>query len=223
MGKAFRNQESFLILLGQFYTVPLAVSFATRTQIHHHIENATLNGANQISLKILLLKMLSAKYTLGGHTLVSLHKENIQTLLCHPLQLALVKVTVLYPYPTFFFGYTPTYSANLLTFLKNNHSVLVQALSTTKIFVCTFTFASSVAVKSSSFSTRYFFKSLNSLIICAPLPHCRNSPIPHSCKLYIREVLLLRNIYICRKFSLSTFTYKTLYTTLQTFSDLLVG
>ena len=83
VGKALGDVELLLILLGQFYAVPLAIGGRAGAQVNCHIEDPALDDPDQLALRVLLLEVEATKDTLDGHALVVLNEDHVQTLFLH--------------------------------------------------------------------------------------------------------------------------------------------
>ena len=83
MSKSFRDEELFLVLSRQGYTILLAVTLRITSQINRNIKHCATHGAHQLALRVLFLKVQATQHTLCGHGLIILYKMNVDASFLH--------------------------------------------------------------------------------------------------------------------------------------------
>ena len=82
MGKALRDIEHLLVVLGEGDAHPLAKGSAVGTAVHGYIIHLTLGHAHQLALGMVLLEVQPAQHAPGGAALVVLHEFLVDASLC---------------------------------------------------------------------------------------------------------------------------------------------
>ena len=75
--------ELKVVVLGKLHAIPLTEGLAALTQVNCNVEDSPADAADQLSLRVFLLKMKPAQHALCRGGLVVLDKDHIQTGFLH--------------------------------------------------------------------------------------------------------------------------------------------